>query len=94
MSSHPRTISQERTPARLLRLPSVIALTGLSGPTLYRLVSKNEFPKQVKITHRIVGWQADEVEAWLRSRPPGQSETPRPQPRRGPRLPVPAEAAP
>jgi prophage regulatory protein len=86
-------IGQPQAPVRLLRLPDVTRLVGLSAASVYRLISKGQFPHQVRIMERAVGWRRDEIDQWITSRPAGQSETPRPQPRRGPRLPVPAEAA-
>lgn len=53
---------------RFLRLPDVIATTGLSRPTIYRLISDREFPEQHRLTRRSVGWWESDVEDWLRKR--------------------------
>lgn len=55
------------TPA-ILRLPAVLALVGLSRSTLYELVAAGQFPRQVRLSARRVGWLADEVNDWLAER--------------------------
>ncbi len=55
---------------RVLRLPSVIAKTGLGRDTVYRL-GKTEgsgFPKPVKLSERASGWFEDEVDHYLDQR--------------------------
>ena len=55
---------------RLLRLPEVLQLTGLSRSTLYRKVKEGDFPCPVKLGKRAVGWRESEVIAWINARPP------------------------
>ena len=55
-------------PHIILRLPTVIERTGLSRSTLYLLISRAEFPGQVQLGTRSVGWVESEVQAWLESR--------------------------
>ena len=53
---------------RILRLPEVLALTGLSKSTIYRLMPVGEFPQSVKLggsRGRAVGWLESEVYAWI-----------------------------
>ncbi|CAA9890372.1 DNA-binding transcriptional activator AlpA [Candidatus Methylobacter favarea] len=50
---------------RILRLPSVKELTGLSRSTIYLRISKNEFPPSISLGARAVGWIESEIEAWL-----------------------------
>lgn len=70
----PRTLAQakrEGSPAargRLLRINDVIATTGLSRATIYRLVQAGTFPKALRLTARAVGWWERDVEEWLDSR--------------------------
>ncbi len=52
----------------ILRLPQVIARTGLSRSTIYAKVAAGEFPEPINLGGRAVGWLADEVEAWLVAR--------------------------
>jgi prophage regulatory protein len=50
---------------RILRLPGVIAQTGLSRSTIYLRVSQGEFPKQVRLGFRAVGWLESDIQGWL-----------------------------
>ena len=56
-------------PPSILRLPQVRDLTGLSRSTIYRKMAKGEFPDQVQIGERAVGWKAVDIAAWIESRP-------------------------
>ena len=53
---------------QVLRLPQVLALTGLSRSTVYSLIDEHRFPKQVKLSERAAGWVASDVERWLNER--------------------------
>ncbi len=53
---------------RFLRIDDVIATTGLSRPTIYRLIRKAGFPDRVALTTRCVGWWEADVDGWLRER--------------------------
>jgi prophage regulatory protein len=52
----------------LLRLETVRERTGLSRSTLYALVARGEFPRQVNLGARSVGWIQSEVEGWIQER--------------------------
>lgn len=51
--------------ARMLRMPDVKALTGLSRPTIYRRMNDGEFPRQVSLGGAAVAWREAEVQQWL-----------------------------
>lgn len=53
---------------QLIRLPLVLSITGLKRSTLYFLMKKGSFPKQVKLSERCAAWRRSEVEGWLASR--------------------------
>lgn len=53
----------------ILRLRAVEGRTGISRATIYRLMAKGTFPRQVQISPGAVGWHAEEIEAWVASRP-------------------------
>jgi len=59
---------------KILRLPQVIELTGLSRSTIYDISNPHSprfdasFPKNIKLTERSVGWRLSELEAWVSSR--------------------------
>ena len=47
----------------MLRLPAVMARTGLSRSTIYLRIAQGVFPKPVSLGGRAVGWPASEVSA-------------------------------
>jgi prophage regulatory protein len=55
------------TADRILRIKTVLQLTGLSRSTLYRKVQRGEFPKQIKLSERCAGWRQSAVNAWMRN---------------------------
>lgn len=52
----------------VLRLPAVIARTGLSRSSIYAAVARKQFPSPVSLGARSVGWIESEVQAWLEAR--------------------------
>ena len=55
---------------RILRLPKVLELTGLSRTSIWRQIDAGTFPKSVKLGPRAVGWRASDIYGWLDNRPP------------------------
>ena len=49
----------------ILRLPSVKERTGLSRSTIYLLISKGTFTKQIKLGERAVGWSESSINEWI-----------------------------
>ena len=63
----------EQTPhsLKLLRLPAVCELVGLSKTSIYSAMSKHSgqgFPAPVRLGCRAVAWREHEVVAWINSR--------------------------
>ena len=56
------------------RLPEVLRQTGLSRSTIYEMISRGEFPRQVKLGRRAVGWIANDVDEWIHSKVECQQE--------------------
>jgi prophage regulatory protein len=52
----------------IIRLPDVIAQTGLARSTIYLYVSNGTFPKPIKLGESAVGWVSAEVDAWITSK--------------------------
>jgi prophage regulatory protein len=52
----------------LVRITDVCEITGLSVPTIYRLMGRNRFPRPVKITNTARAWKLSEITAWVDSR--------------------------
>ena len=55
-------------PKRALRLSSVLTKVGISRTQLYRLISRNQFPRQFHLSARTAVWDEAEVDAWLRTK--------------------------
>ncbi len=51
--------------AKIWRLPEVLKQTGLSRSTIYEMIGRGEFPRQINFGPRAVGWVVDDVLAWL-----------------------------
>ena len=49
----------------LMKLPEVKELTTFSSATIYRLINKGEFPKQIKLSERSSAWSLEEVYSWI-----------------------------
>ena len=56
----------EKFKSQIIRLKQVKAMTGLSRTTIYRFMSINEFPKQIKLGSKSSGWLIDEVDEWIK----------------------------
>ncbi|EOI5754733.1 helix-turn-helix transcriptional regulator [Enterobacter hormaechei] len=50
---------------RFLRLPEVMHLCGLSRSTIYDLISREAFPKQISLGGKNVAWAQSEITAWM-----------------------------
>lgn len=59
--------------ASIVRIAEVMAQTGLPRSSLYAQVKQGQFPKPLKLGTRSVGWLAEDVDAWIASRPAGGS---------------------
>ncbi|UNK41999.1 AlpA family phage regulatory protein [Luteimonas sp. S4-F44] len=55
-------------PSRMMRLPEVKRLTGLSRSTIYRLGGTGGFPRRVKLSERTAAWPEAAVMDWLAAR--------------------------
>ena len=57
---------------RIMRIPEVVEVTGLSKATIWRRVKSGDFPAPVRLGNmatRSVGWREGEVQDWLDTRP-------------------------
>jgi prophage regulatory protein len=50
---------------KIIRIKDVLGTTGLSRSSIYQKISSNQFPKQVRLGARAVGWVQDEVNSWV-----------------------------
>jgi prophage regulatory protein len=53
---------------KLLRLPAVMELTGLSRSAIYDGMEKGEFTQNINITEHAVAWVESEVAEWIEAR--------------------------
>lgn len=53
---------------RLLTAREVTALTRLSKPTVYLMLKRGEFPRQLRLGPNRVAWLKSEVLAWIEAR--------------------------
>jgi prophage regulatory protein len=53
------------SPRVILRLRQVVARTGLSRSTIYERIQAGEFPVQIALGARAVGWLEADIEAWI-----------------------------
>jgi prophage regulatory protein len=53
---------------RFLRLKDVMARTGLSRSTIYLGISKGNFPQNINLGPRCVGWLESEIDGWIQAR--------------------------
>ena len=56
------------TPNQMLRMPTVMQLTGLARSTIYALMADGKFPRQVKVSENTAAWLASEIDAYLAER--------------------------
>jgi prophage regulatory protein len=54
--------------AKILRLPDVLNLIGVSRSWLYKQIGTGDFPSPISLGSRSVGWLEAEIEAWIQER--------------------------
>ncbi len=62
------TASVNTSGQRFVRLPEVMRMSGLSKPSVYRLMAEGEFPRPVKIGLRSVAWPKSDIDQWMAER--------------------------
>ncbi|MCD8566707.1 MAG: AlpA family transcriptional regulator [Alphaproteobacteria bacterium] len=61
-------MSEISTKERFLRLSDVKERTGLSRSTIYLSMSQGNFPANISLGPRCVGWLESEIDAWMQER--------------------------
>lgn len=61
-------MSETLAKERFLRLSDVKERTGLSRSTIYLSISQGNFPKNISLGTRCVGWLESEIDAWMQER--------------------------
>jgi prophage regulatory protein len=52
----------------ILRLRDVQKQTSLSRSSIYLYMAKGQFPKQIKLGERMVGWIESDIQQWISDR--------------------------
>lgn len=52
---------------RILRLPEVCQVSGLSRATIYKKMAEGTFPTPLRLGTRSVGWRLSDLDAWIAS---------------------------
>jgi len=60
--------------AQILRLPGVIAKSGLARSTLYKMVAAKLWTKPIRLSARAVGWPGHEIDRLIGARVAGRSD--------------------
>lgn len=63
-----QTLQALHIPEALLKIQTVIAVTGLSESTIRRKVAEGKFPAPIKDGARCTRWVAANVSNWLRAK--------------------------
>ena len=58
----------------VLRLPTVIRITGLGRSTIYHWMDRGLFPRPIQLGPRAIGWLAGDIDRWLLSRRQGEQK--------------------
>lgn len=58
-------LRQEMPHAGYIRQAGLLAILPISSATLWRWVSKGDFPQPVKLSPRITAWPIEAIQAWL-----------------------------
>ena len=64
-SIEPASVPGTPAPARLLRLPDVMARVGLKRSAIYQRMSEGKFPRSRSLGPKCAVWIEAEIEAWI-----------------------------
>lgn len=51
----------------ILRLKKVTEKTGLAKSTIYKKITEKEFPQQISLGGKAVGWLKSDIDRWIES---------------------------
>ena len=54
--------------SKLLKLPDLIEITGMSRSTILRMIDEGKFPRPIKLNLRTNAWVEAELKDWVNSR--------------------------
>ncbi len=50
---------------KILKLNEIKSITSLSTSTIYRLMKRGKFPKQIKLSERAAGWLEQDINEYI-----------------------------
>lgn len=53
---------------RIIRKAELLAMVGLSDPTIWRMERDGKFPKRIRLGGNSCGWVASEIFGWIAER--------------------------
>ena len=53
---------------KIIKIHQVVEIVGISRSSIYDMVQRGDFPKQVKLGVRSSGWLKSEVDCWIELR--------------------------
>jgi prophage regulatory protein len=66
MNQPRRNQSMSNLQHKLLRLPQVKSITGLSKSSIYARISEGTFPQQIPLGPRLVVWVESDIQKWAK----------------------------
>ena len=70
MPTEPKKVPRKKIEPELLRVPEVLALTGIkSAAQLFRLRKAGLFPQPIRIGKRGISWRRGDLTEWIKSQP-------------------------
>jgi prophage regulatory protein len=58
----------DETKERVIRKPELLAMIGLSDPTIWRMEKNGKFPKRLRLGGNSCGWLLSEIMGWMEQR--------------------------
>jgi len=53
---------------RVIRIPELLIILGISRATLWRWRKSNDIPKALCMGSRVIGWPSSVIESWIESK--------------------------
>ena len=67
-AAHQRSVTQHPRTRRVVRLPEVLEITGLSRTTIWRRERDGSFPRPIRLgseNTRAIGWREEDIYDWI-----------------------------
>jgi len=55
---------------KIIRLPEVVKSTGLARSTIYKMIAAHNFPAQIPLGSKSVGWLEADIQNWIQDKIP------------------------